>query len=135
MSRTHHPTQAELESNTRPTRRRAKTRLTKFGDRSYWPSGLRPKNIGNPWRFGYSQGQRSRKEARENKVIGRRLERRRLNRSLAPWRLHWVYVREAKDAEAIARGAQLLRRRYNTCGLSRAQIEAKWSTSNAERST
>lgn len=52
----------------------------------------------------------------------------------APWRLHWVYVQEAKDAEAIARGAQLLRRRYNTCGLSRAQIEAKWSTSNAGRS-
>ena len=44
----------------------------------------------------------------------------------APWNLHWVYVREAKDAEAISRGAQLLRRRYNTCGWTRDQLEAKW---------
>lgn len=44
----------------------------------------------------------------------------------APWRLHWVYVREKKDAEAIARGAQLLRRRYNTCGMTREHLEVKW---------
>ena len=44
----------------------------------------------------------------------------------APWRLHWVYVQEKKDAAAIARGAQLLRRRYNTCGMTREQLAAKW---------
>jgi len=46
----------------------------------------------------------------------------------APWSLHWVYEHEAKDAEAISRGAELLRRRYNTCGLTRGQLEAKWIT-------
>lgn len=46
----------------------------------------------------------------------------------APWSLHWVYEHEAKDAEAISRGAQLLRRRYNTCGWTRKQLEAKWLT-------
>lgn len=84
MSRTHHLTTTEFDSNTRSTRRRAKTRLTKHGDRAYWPSALRPKNEGNHWRPGFNQGQRNRKEARESKVIGRRLERRRLNRSLVP---------------------------------------------------
>ncbi len=44
----------------------------------------------------------------------------------APWRLHWVYDRDAKDAEAISRGAQLLRRRYNTCGWTRDQLDVKW---------
>ena len=44
----------------------------------------------------------------------------------APWRLHWVYVRDDRDAEALSRGAQLLRRRYNTCGMTRTQLEAKW---------
>lgn len=82
MSRTQHLTYAEAANNSRPTRQRAKTRLTKLGDRSYWPSGIRPKNAGNQWRPGYSQGQRSRKEARQAKVIGRRLDRRRLDRSL-----------------------------------------------------
>ena len=46
----------------------------------------------------------------------------------APWKLHWVYVCEKKDADAISRGAQLLRRSYNTCGLTRRQLEAKWIT-------
>ena len=46
----------------------------------------------------------------------------------APFHLHWVYVREKKDADAIARGAQLIRRSYNTCGLTRSQLEAKWIT-------
>ena len=45
----------------------------------------------------------------------------------APFRLHWVYVSEKKDVDAIARGAQLLLRRYNTCDLTRRQLEAKWS--------
>lgn len=44
----------------------------------------------------------------------------------APWRLHWVYDQEPEDAAAIARGAQLLRRRYNTCGMTRQQLESKW---------
>lgn len=43
----------------------------------------------------------------------------------APWSLRWVYVSEKKDAAAIARGAQLLRRSYNTCGMTRGQLEAK----------
>jgi hypothetical protein len=80
VSRTHHLTQAEADNNSRPTRRRAKTRLTKIGDRSYWPNTDRPKNTGNQWRYGYSAGQRHRKEVRDAKVLGRRLERRRLNR-------------------------------------------------------
>lgn len=84
MSRTRHLTQTESDHNSRSTRQHAKTRLTKLGGRAYWPSGSRPKNIGNPWRYGYSQARRSRKEASANKVIGRRLERRRLNRSLVP---------------------------------------------------
>lgn len=33
----------------------------------------------------------------------------------APWQLHWKY----------RRGAGQLRRRYNTCGLSREQLEAQ----------
>ena len=44
----------------------------------------------------------------------------------APWRLHWVYVWEAGDDEARARGADVHRRRWNTCGLTRRQLEAKW---------
>ncbi len=44
----------------------------------------------------------------------------------APWNLHWVYEHDAKDAEAIARGAELHRRRYNTCGWTREQLAAKW---------
>ena len=44
----------------------------------------------------------------------------------APWHLHWVYVRDVRDAEALSRGAQLLRRRYNTCSKTRGQLEAKW---------
>ncbi len=44
----------------------------------------------------------------------------------APWHLHWVYVRDEKDVAAIERGAQLMRRRYNTCGMTRAQIASKW---------
>lgn len=82
MSRTAHLTQTEAANNARPTRRRAKTRLTKLGDRSYWPNADRPKNAGNQWRHGYGAGKRRRKETREAKVLGRRLERRRLNRSV-----------------------------------------------------
>jgi len=82
VSRTHHLTRAEFESHARPTRRRAKTRLTKLGDQSYFPNADRPKNDGNQWRHGFSAGQRHRKEQRRVKVIGRRLERRRLNRSV-----------------------------------------------------
>lgn len=44
----------------------------------------------------------------------------------APWKLHWLYIRDDKDAEALSRGAQLLRRRYNTCGMTREQIVSKW---------
>ena len=44
----------------------------------------------------------------------------------APWSLHWVHVSEKRDADATARGAQLLRRSYNTCGMTRGQLEAKW---------
>jgi len=82
VSRTQHLTQTEAANNARPTRRRAKTRLTKLGDRSYWPNADRPKNTGNQWRHGYGAGRRRRKETREAKVLGRRLERRRLNRSV-----------------------------------------------------
>ena len=46
----------------------------------------------------------------------------------APWHLHWVYVWDKKDAAAVARGAELYRRRWNTCGLMRGQLEAKWLT-------
>lgn len=84
MSRTRHLTRAEAENNSRATRRRAKTRLTQLGGQIYFPNSDRPKNAGNEWRYGYSAGQRRRKEQREQKVLGRRLERRRLNRSLVP---------------------------------------------------
>lgn len=84
MSRTHHLTASEADNNSRPTRQRAKTRLTKLGDWLYWPNADRPKNEGNQWRYGFSSGQRHRKEHREQKILGRRLERRRLNRSLVP---------------------------------------------------
>ena len=83
MSRTRHLTRAECANNTRPTRRSAKTRLTKRGDLYYFPNTDRPKNAGNQWRAGYNAGQRRRKEAREAKVLGRRIERRRLNRSVS----------------------------------------------------
>lgn len=81
MSRTHHLTRVEAANNTRVTRQHAKTRLTKLGDRSYFPNTDRPKNAGNQWRSGYNAGQRRRKEQRDEKILGRRLERRRLNRS------------------------------------------------------
>lgn len=80
MSRTHHLTSREADDNSRATRRRAKTRLTKLGDRLYWPNADRPKNAGNAWRYGFSAGQRHRKEQSAQKVLERRLERRRLNR-------------------------------------------------------
>ena len=83
MSRTHHATRAEIEGKTLPTRHRAKTRLTKLGDH-YWPNTDRPLNAGNHWSYGFNAGQRHRKEQRQAKIIGRRLERRRLNRSLVP---------------------------------------------------
>lgn len=82
MSRTHHLTRAEVTSNSRATRRRAKTRLTKISGRSYFPVTDRPKNAGNQWHPGHNAGQRRRKEQREGKVIGRRLARRRLNREV-----------------------------------------------------
>ena len=82
MSRTRHATRAQIENNTRPTRRRAKTRLTKLGDSHYWPHTDRPVNAGNHWGVGFNAGQRHRKEQRDAKIIGRRLERRRLNRSV-----------------------------------------------------
>lgn len=81
MSRTQHLTREESAGNTRPTRRHARTRLTKLGDRSYFPNSDRPKNGGNHWGHSNNAGQRRRKEARVAKVLGRRLERRRLNRS------------------------------------------------------
>lgn len=84
MSRTKHLTQAQADNNSRPTRARAKSRLTKLGDRLYFGNTDRPKNEGNAWRPGYNAGKRHRKEARQAKVIGRRLERRRLDRSLLP---------------------------------------------------
>lgn len=84
MSRTRHLTRHEAADNSRATRRRAKTRLTKLGDRLYWPNSDRPKNAGNEWRAGNNSGQRHRKDQREQKILGRRLERRRLNRSLVP---------------------------------------------------
>ena len=82
MSRTSHLTSSQAEHNTRSTRRRAKTRLTKLGDRSYFPSTDRPKNDGNHWQGGFNAGQRHRKDQRQAKVLGRRLERRRLNRDV-----------------------------------------------------
>ena len=85
MSRTRHLTRAESTANSRPTRHRAKTRLTKLGGLAfYFPNTDRPKNAGNVWRPGYNTGQRRRKEAAQAKVIGRRLERRRVDRSLLP---------------------------------------------------
>ena len=82
MSRTKHLTRAEVNAKSRPTRRRAKSRLTKSGKTTmyYWPCVDRPKNDGNQWRPGFSAGQRRRKEQREDKILGRRLERRRRNR-------------------------------------------------------
>jgi hypothetical protein len=82
LSRTQHLTRKEFADNSRPTRARARTRLTKLGDRSYFPTTDRPVNAGNQWCGGYNAGQRRREEARRTKVIGRRLERRRLNRSV-----------------------------------------------------
>lgn len=84
MSRTQHLTRTERDNNLRPTRKRAKTRLTKLGDSHYWPNTDRPKNAGNQWRAGNNSGQRRRKDQRDAKIVGRRLERRRLNRSLVP---------------------------------------------------
>lgn len=83
MSRTQHLTRTEAENNSRATRQRAKTRLTKLGGQSYFSGGDRPKNAGNQWRAGYNAGQRRRKEQRDAKILGRRLERRRLNRSVS----------------------------------------------------
>jgi hypothetical protein len=34
----------------------------------------------------------------------------------APWRLHWIYVRESGE----------LKRRWNTCDLTRTQLTTKW---------
>lgn len=85
MSRTKHLTRAEAANKSRPTRRRAKTRLTKLGDRDYAhyrSSTDRPKNAGNQWRPGFNSGQRLRKDQRAAKILGRRLDRRRLDRSL-----------------------------------------------------
>lgn len=82
MSRTKHLTRAEVTNKSRPTRRRAKSRLTKSGETTsyYWLNSDRPKNAGNQWRPGKHGGQRHRKEQREDKILGRRLERRRQNR-------------------------------------------------------
>jgi len=85
MSRTRHATRGEIANNTRPARRSAKTRLTKLGDSHYyWPNTDRPLNAGNHWSHGFNAGQRRRKKQRQEKIIGRRLERRRLNRGLVP---------------------------------------------------
>lgn len=83
MSRTRHLTQADAQSSARATRRRARTRLTKLGGLTHLPSTDRPKNAGNHWRPGYNAGQRRRKERQQAKIVGRRLERRRLNREIA----------------------------------------------------
>jgi hypothetical protein len=81
MSRTRHLTHAELWENSRPTRARAKTRLTKLHQWYwYWPNTDRPKNAGNHYGVGFHAGQRRRKEARVAKILGRRLDRRRRNR-------------------------------------------------------
>lgn len=82
MSRTKHLTQAEFAANSRPTRRRAKTRLTKEKREWHWPNSDRPKNAGNNYGLNNNAGQRRRKEARVAKVIGRRLERRRRSRAV-----------------------------------------------------
>jgi len=86
MSRTKHLTRAEADASSRPTRKRAKSRLTKHAHVANWyePNQDRPANRGNKWRAGNNAGQRRRKVQREAKVIGRRLERRRLNRELLP---------------------------------------------------
>lgn len=96
MSRTRHLTRDEQAASTpygrratkkkvRPRGRRAKTRLTKV-DSGYWPfEKPRPKNAGGPPKgFGGRAGKRARKDVAESKRIGRRLERRRLNRELLP---------------------------------------------------
>lgn len=84
MSRTRHLTRKESDDGSRPTRRRARTRLTKLGDLVYFPNSDRPKNDGNRWGRSNNVGQRRRREARVAKVIGRRLDRRRLNRTVQP---------------------------------------------------
>lgn len=82
MSRTHHLTRGEM----RPTRARAKTRLTnplKTGGQTYFSDETnRPRNAGNHWMAGNNRGQRSRKEQRLDKIFGKRRERRRLNSGL-----------------------------------------------------
>lgn len=98
MSRTRHLTRKEQEASAswgarsqkhvgpvRERGRRAKTRLTKV-DAGYWPlEKPRPKNKGgSPKGFGGRAGKRARKEIAESKRLGRRLERRRLNRELLP---------------------------------------------------
>jgi hypothetical protein len=84
VSRTRHLTRAEFADNSRPTRARAKTRLTKLKLSAvwYWPNADRPKNAGNHYGHGFNAGQRRRKEVRVAKVIGRRLDRRRGNRKI-----------------------------------------------------
>jgi hypothetical protein len=85
MSRTRHLTYVEFVNHLRDAkRRRAPSRLTKekYGE-WYWPNCDRPKNAGNHWGRSNNAGQRRRKEARVAKVLGRRLERRRLNRAVA----------------------------------------------------
>jgi hypothetical protein len=82
MSRTHHLTRVEFADNSRPTRHRAKTRLTKRAPAWSWPNNDRPKNAGNHYGLGFNAGQRRRKEARVAKVLGRRLDRRRRNREV-----------------------------------------------------
>lgn len=84
MSRTQHLTRAEFTgARIRPTRRRARTRLTKVAPDYYHPNVDRPVNGGAwPGGIGFNAGQRRRREAREAKRFGRRRDRRRREREL-----------------------------------------------------
>jgi len=84
VSRTRHLTRAEFVGDVlRPRRRRAPTRLTKIWPAYRHPNVDRPRNNGAwPGGIGFNAGQRRRREAREDKLLGRRRERRRLNREV-----------------------------------------------------
>ena len=84
MSRTRHLTRAEFcGDRIRATRRRAKTRLTKVVSDYYHPNVDRPVNGGAwPGGIGFNAGQRRRRDAREDKRLGRRRDRRRREREL-----------------------------------------------------
>lgn len=74
MSRTNHVTQY----GERPHRQSSPTRLTNLAGDYYWPYERRPLNNG-PWKRGGGYA-RDRAEHALMKKIGKRIERRRLNR-------------------------------------------------------